>query len=398
MINNPIYNKIYKQASDTISRERDINNKQQDWKIFPAEVIDIILNDSHPYYAGEQTIGQIAFQATIDGKTISSNQLLFASPASPYIKQYPLKHEIVAIIESYHSNTDVESNALQYYYTDIINVWGMINQNALPGASFIVPPKKTNQNQAFPKNITNSTTYSFGDTFVENNKVQNLVPNEGDIIHLGRWGQSIRFGRTVSQKYNNWSARGNNGDPIIILQSSVPKPSNDILRLEDINKDDASIYIASNQILPLEYASIDKNSYRVSGREPKAQKDYLGSQVVLSSNRIILNSRRDHTIISSSKSIWLTSNNSINLDTNMFVANANKYQFGATATEPAVLGMQLVSLLAELINTIIIDTRVLFINGVPTTGVTGPATITAAQYSSILSKLSNIVSKKMIIE
>jgi hypothetical protein len=118
---------------------------------------------------------------------------------------------------------------------------------------------------------------------------------------------------------------------------------------------------------------------------------------VVSSDRIIINSRRDHTILSSAKSISLSSKKSINIDTDLFLTNANKYQFGINATNSAVLGTKLIEILTELISSILADTRSVQVAPSGTGTTVGPP-LNNSQYTIILQKLNTILSTKMLIE
>jgi hypothetical protein len=68
----------------------------------------------------------------------------------------------------------------------------------------------------------------------------------------GRYGNSIRFGSTISGSHvpNNWSNEGSQGHPITIIrngQTNDPQKAGYEHILEDINEDDTSIYLCSNQ-------------------------------------------------------------------------------------------------------------------------------------------------------
>ena len=68
----------------------------------------------------------------------------------------------------------------------------------------------------------------------------------------GRYGQSIRFGSTISGSHqpNNWSNEGERGNPITIIrngQTEDPTKASFEHILEDVNEDNSSIYLCSNQ-------------------------------------------------------------------------------------------------------------------------------------------------------
>ena len=106
---------------------------------------------------------------------------------------------------------------------------------------------------------TNTLTFRLplGRTFIENEKIKTLRPFEGDIILESRFGQSIRFGSTVKglKALNSWSEAGLTGDPITIIRNGQGQPTDTdpfAATIEDINKDDSSIYLTSSQKIVLE--------------------------------------------------------------------------------------------------------------------------------------------------
>jgi hypothetical protein len=118
--------------------------------------------------------------------------------------------------------------------------------------------------------------------------------------------------------------------------------------VEDINNDDASIYLTSTQKVPLEAATTNYYSYK--NNPPAAPNEYSGKQVIVSSGRLVFNSSEDHILLSSAKSISLNSNSGVNVDTSIFtVQSSNVYLGSKNATEPLLLGNQTVTLLNQLI-------------------------------------------------
>ena len=118
--------------------------------------------------------------------------------------------------------------------------------------------------------------------------------------------------------------------------------------IEDINNDDSSIYVTSTQNVPLIASSVSYISYK--NNPPAAPNEYSGKQVIVSSGRLVFNSSEDHILLSSAKSISLSSNSGVNVDTSVFtVQSSNIYLGSKNATEPLLLGNQTVTLLNQLI-------------------------------------------------
>ena len=71
--------------------------------------------------------------------------------------------------------------------------------------------------------------------------------------------------------------------------------------IEEINKDLGSIYFGSTQQLPLNAASSDYSSYK--SNPPILPNQYSGSQVIITSGRLVFNSSLEHILLSSNKSV-----------------------------------------------------------------------------------------------
>lgn len=164
----------------------------------------------------------------------------------------------------------------------------------------------------------NSDKKIFGYTFPKNPKrTPNLQPFEGDDLYEGRFGVSIRFGSTVDGDMSvyaekpTWSGSGN-GDPIMLLR--VKKPSagstnsaesveinNNKYEVEDIEKDDSTIVMTSNQKLKNFKAGFDKNA------DAKKLGQFDGkSQIAINSNRVVLNANKDMLLLIGKEKVVVT--------------------------------------------------------------------------------------------
>jgi hypothetical protein len=183
------------------------------------------------------------------------------------------------------------------------------------------------------------------------------MPFMGDSLLEGRHGQSLRFGSTAkskSQYNNNWSTSGENGDPITILRNGQPTNSSDegwIPIIENIKTDLSSIYLTSTQKLStLGLANENFNSYKTP---PILPSTFALPQIVLSSNRIVLNAKKDSVLISGQTSIGLSTNGSVNIDAPSHYISSNDIKLGSkNATQPVLLGDDTVDVLIELTSAI----------------------------------------------
>jgi len=152
-------------------------------------------------------------------------------------------------------------------------------------------------------------------------KTYMLQPYEGDDIWEGRFGQSIRFGSTVTgdtSVYQNpntpWKG-GTNTDPIIVIRNKKSTISGidpnqgdqtgnkyskkEKYVLENIGTDDSSIYMTSTQKVPELKIGFSKNT------DAKGTPNWSGgSQIIVDADRLVLNAKKDIAmLIGNSKSV-----------------------------------------------------------------------------------------------
>lgn len=326
--------------------------------ISPVRVIDIVLNDSHPRFeevGGWNGLGTIFFQSTqapVFGEQTSDEK---AKPALSNSKQLPLINEIVYVFSLPNPNNQLGGTSEELYYFNPINVWNSQHHNALPNGLTLEENQKADYTSSAAGNVRRiedgSTEINLGSTFVERSNINPLLPFEGDVIHEGRWGNSIRFGSTVSGSINDWSETGANGDPIIILRNGEDPDNNPdgwVPVVEDINKDLSSIWITSTQQIPIEVASSNYNSYSTP---PETPNQYVGTQIIANSDRILLNSKTDHIMLSSATSINMNAVDSVNIDTEEHIVDASSILLGSKdATEALMLGNKTIELMGKLID------------------------------------------------
>ncbi len=337
----------------------------------------------------------------------------FAKPLFPNMRQVPLVNEIAYIITFPSVDTQdpdfVDLNRTEYYYFLPINLWNTTHQNGFPDPlvqwneeessepkinSYTNAQAGATQNTTEPEN----EDINLGDTFEEKEGIKNLQPYEGDIIYEGRWGQSIRFGSTVLNK-NPWSTQGTNGDPIFMLVNGQSQTQTQpwIPTNENINEDLNSIYATSTQQIPINVASTNYDSY--PSDPPIAPNQYIENQIILNSGRLLFNSKSDHILLTSGKSVNINAYSSFNVDTENVFIQSNKIYLGSKdANEPLLLGNQTVDLLSELITTVksfatICKTIVGVPAGVPMATLNAIASTTEASLKVIEKDLKNITSK-----
>jgi len=226
--------------------------------LFPARVKNILLNNDDPVFnkvGGWGNIGLIEFKPLY--KNIDTDKsFLYAYPLFSNIKTFPIKEEIVIIISSPTDELNNNDNASGYYYIPTpINIWNSIHHNAFPNITVYDSLKKD---------------LELGKTFIEQNNIKNLLPEEGDLLLEGRFGNSIRFSHTTpnkKQNNNSWSSEGNSKDPILLISNNHNKNINNepwVPTQEDINLDGSSIYMCSNQEIPINYSCKNMKSFDIT--------------------------------------------------------------------------------------------------------------------------------------
>jgi len=336
-------------------QERKKNNFVN-YTLTPSRVTDIILDENHPQYTSWGDIGSVLFEYLDDTFTTGQTK---AYPIFPQSKTFPLINEVIFTI-SIPNNLDYDTNtvSLKYFYFSPIGIWNNPHNNALPNSlpfsefyqnlqnkstynqNSIDPEERQEQNE--PVVYLNSQKNQSQNTFVEKSNIYPLLPFMGDNIIEGRYGQSIRLGHTAksnSSKKNNWSDSGENGDPIMILRNGQSPSVNEagwVPTTENIKDDLSSVYLTSTQKLPFSLANENFISYTTP---PEIPSSYVKPQIVLNSDRVIINAKNNSVLISGDKSVGISSNQSINLEAKEVYMHSTDIRLGdKNATEPVLKG------------------------------------------------------------
>lgn len=257
-----------------------------------------------------------------------------AKPLYPQFQYYPILGELVYLEELPSAASQITSTSTQKYYISTINLWNNNQQNSQPASD------KSN----------------LGITFVENPNIKPLLSFEGDHIIQGRQGAGLRFSSTTKlySNLNEWSSIGNEDNPITILTNGFNYNSNEIYHVEQINKDNSSIYLTSTQQLPLE---TDKTGILNPLTKPISPSKYFNSQIIINSDRVTLNSKKDEVMIFAKTNIELNTKNIINLNADERIhLNSNTVFLGTVnnslPTEPLLLGNKTIDLLENLLDSL----------------------------------------------
>ena len=326
--------------------------------IFPVRVKYIFFNDKdYPIqwdkYGQYASIGSILFEEINNPGNKSLDSLSLARPLYSNIKLLPLINEIVYVMSLPDATLQVNvDGGKQFYYFQSVNIWNSIHHNAVPNPLANSPTNAENysETEAGVEVQTNEEDIeiNLGNTFKERTGIRNLQPYEGDVLLEGRWGNTLRLGSTIndSTPSNPWSDSGVSGEPIIIIKNGQSETENDswIPQVENINTDKSSIYLTSNQKIPIGAANTNYSSYTPAfGEVPSSPSLYNGSQVIVNSGRLLFNSKNDHILLSSARTISFGAQKGFNFDTpsNFVVKVGTKIMLGdkeESTTEPLILG------------------------------------------------------------
>jgi hypothetical protein len=349
------------------SLKNDINGLNS--FIVVARVTDIVLNERHEFFSqvGEYNgIGAIFYELVNQSGTNTDNNgsVNFALPYDPQLKTYPLINEYVVLINIPNNKTGNLSSSTSYFYLSPVNIWNHPHHDAYPNPLTQLPysnvkddytlleavsgsvRRASTDNEYLPDSELNSKRNPSQNTFVEKANIHPLLPFMGDVLLEGRHGQSLRFGSTakspsptsISEIDNNWSSTGTNGDPITIVRNGQPTNVSDrgwIPITEDISNDLSSIYLTSYQKIPFSLSNENFVSYTT---KPILPSQFTNPQIILNSDRIVLNAKTDSVLISGEKSVGISSNNSVNIESTSEIDIASKLvKLGSANASQAVL-------------------------------------------------------------
>jgi hypothetical protein len=337
-------------------------------QVVAARVIDIVLDENHPKFndVGQWNgIGAIFYEFVNQSGTGTS--VNFALPYDSQLKTYPLVNEIVLLFSLPNQQIGQNTSNQSYFYLKPLGVWNHPHHDAYPNLTSAPNPSQTQDYKATENGVIrqvtdgsteinlNSPTNPSQNTFVEKTDIHPLMPYMGDVLMEGRHGQSLRFGSTAKSKssiLNQWSTFGENGDPITILRNGQPVKTDDkgwIPINEDIKNDLSSIYLTSYQKIPLNLANENYISYTTP---PQSPSQYSKPQIILNSERVILNAKTSDILISGKTSVGLSSNNSINIESLNEINISSKLVRlgGKSASQPVLKGDETVSYLKVIIN------------------------------------------------
>jgi len=366
-----------------------------DKKIQVGKVYGVVTTENTPTgemfekAGGFNGIGTIFYLDYEQSKTVSGNitnefldKCKLAKPLYSQTQYYPLLGELVYLEDLPSPASQVGTNSPGKYYIGVVNLWNNPQQNSQP---------------------TNNTD-SLGITFSENPQIRSLLSFEGDHIIQGRQGNAIRFSTTSTslKSVNEWSTVGKNTDPIVTITNGFSYDSKSSYHVETINKDLSSIYLTSYQKIPLK---TDKTGVLNNITNPLDVSNYFYPQIIVNSDRIVLNSKRSEVMIFAKTNIELNTKNVINLNADERVhLNSNAIFLGTFGKndphQPVLLGNNTIKLFQQLQITLTslgqyLASATSTKEGAPLPNINAAGKELLEDMKSIVSLLDNITSKKV---
>jgi len=358
------------------------------YELEPAEVVDIILDDQHTDFKNYGDIGKAKVRLVKSEVNKDEGLLTYAKPLDTGIKNFPLLHEVVIVVRYID----------ELFYTQRLNLFNNVNESSFPfvSTSAFKGEGTTKANAQEYEDVstsgnTNTTgknsDIALGQVFKRNGLIRPLQAFEGDYIIEGRFGESIRLGSNQET-----------GFPTFKLRVGQPEdvPDNVIQPIEeDLNLDQNSIWIGTDEDMPLNPATIESDVHLQF--YPDKPSEFIGNQIFMNSDRIVFNTKQNEFMVYAKRAINLVTQGMMTVDAETdIILNSPKttiinspeiYLGSADATEPVVLGDSWETVMGELIDAILALI-------VPTPAGPSGTPINAADFTTIKQKLNSVLSKQ----
>lgn len=306
--------------------------------IVPVRVKDVILDENHPEvvsgkFKAIDGIGIVKYVNLTQAIDVEDTKTLpYAFPLNSFNTTLPLINEVVLLVKGPRESEELS----QYdYYISILGLYNDINY---------LPLEKESEPQ---------DDDAPGFEFEENSKTRPLYPFNGDTLLQGRLGNSIRFTGAKSPK-NTFTNNTNKQKPLTIITNGHEELDVTELYVEDINKDDSSIYLTSQHIIPLKQSKVKFAGAKI---RPILSDVYEGKQIVLNSGRLFFNSTEEDIIFTATNSLGISSKQTF-IDSEDYIGlDAKKIYLGEqakrTEQQPVIKGEALELFLKSLLDTLI---------------------------------------------
>ena len=237
-------------------------------------------------------LGAIKFRKVIGQQHLADDQLGIAYPLNLNFIDFPIKGETIFIQKIYN----------KFYYMDRVNMFNNPNNNSAYGSSKKFNLSKNTKsektletaNTGIAENKEISEELFLGDYFKPNFNIRALIPNEGDTLIQGRFGNTLRLGSvdnspTIKLRAGQLADYNKFDEGNLLIDEINEKPLNAPLE-ENINLDASSMWMTTDETVSLTPATLeDANIYPTE----VAPEVFDGKQIILNSGRLIFNSKEN---------------------------------------------------------------------------------------------------------
>lgn len=229
----------------------------------------------------------------------------YAYPSDPNRMPIPLYGEQVLCINQV-DGTSTESGVARWYYTSVVNAHGNVNNAIMPYMQDKSPGKI---NYAADPIVKSSSGLSPDQLSFEAQDIVYIQPFQGDINTVDRFGSILRFSSThlpadISSYLKKPFFTGKRkGDPFVALTCGVKEARDGnsmstYYAIEDPEEDSAFIYLSSSQQF-----NKFKFAQRRVGAGVKTLNVYDKPQVIIGSDRLVFNARKDEILLVAKKDV-----------------------------------------------------------------------------------------------
>ncbi len=237
------------------------------------------------------------------GSSTQASNEVWAIPANPHYHQVPIYGEQVLLMTHADGDGFIFSKQ-KYYYISLLNSHGFPNNSKLP---FLQDARVSGRNyMPSPISLTFPGIKPIQPTFLEKDIIA-LQPYTGDVLHQDRWGSAIRMSSThlimLPYKKKPFFKGVIPHAPFMAITCGVDDAMKGSSKskhyaAEDPDKDKSWIYLTSSQKIEKFKPAQTKLG---DGVDPLAI--YLKPQILMGSDRIMINAKKDEVILVGKKDV-----------------------------------------------------------------------------------------------
>jgi len=354
----------------------ELKTESNFYELEPAEVLFVYNDPTHPNFPLKNNgVPDLSFLGAVRARYIYSQQGESVDnchdfkPLNPNFYTLPVCGELVV-----GTNYGSESDPGSYFYISSINYDGSPSSNERYGSSGVALKQTVAMEeedislQGFVTPTPPNQGYYFRNRYIDR-----VIPDEGDTIIEGRFGNSIRLG----------SDQQNEDDDSYIdkkssfIHLSAGRRSN----VEDVDRDDSTIRLSKNT--PVNDPKFEPQFTPAFISQIENFDNNTGSEILIDSKQIRINSKLNGNI-------GIMSGGDISIgavgDTVIEIPQSGEIKLGGTKDlEPVVKGDELVKLLDGIIK-VIADGATAFVNESASKTSISSGILTLPQTKNILSE------------